>query len=370
MDGEYKPEQVKEAIKELVNLRYRLQVAKEHLHHAAQNSEQEQYGDQEFSKHGHRFRVVNLDGGPLGCDICEKPIKNKMIQNPLKEVKPRGFTCNGCKISVHRKCLPQLATTCAAIHMAMTAEYETRICPTKGLSAQGYRCGDCNTDIGFDCMFGEARICDYRGLYSCPECNRLEQLIIPARVIHNWDFRLRPVSRKAHAVLKVMYNRPVINLESTNPLLFNHVEEMREVRRVRENLSSMRKFLERCRFAKDNQLLVADLANRRHIFESTHIYSLADLVDIKQSELLATIIKVRQPRVFSFNINCDAEQISAIRRGYLGLRKFHAGAFRHISEAPQVKNYFHSPTMCGQNVCPDNLFEWLELEIVVPLVLA
>lgn len=39
----------------------------------------------------------------------------------------------------------------------------------------------------------EARQCDYTGLYYCCNCHWNDQAVIPARVIHNWDFEPRKV---------------------------------------------------------------------------------------------------------------------------------------------------------------------------------
>lgn len=39
----------------------------------------------------------------------------------------------------------------------------------------------------------EARQCDYTGLYYCSSCHWNDQAVIPARVIHSWDFEARKV---------------------------------------------------------------------------------------------------------------------------------------------------------------------------------
>ena len=39
----------------------------------------------------------------------------------------------------------------------------------------------------------EARLCDNTGQYFCVDCHWNDTLIIPARVIHNWDFTPRKV---------------------------------------------------------------------------------------------------------------------------------------------------------------------------------
>lgn len=39
----------------------------------------------------------------------------------------------------------------------------------------------------------EARQCDYTGQYYCSHCHWNDLAIIPARVVHNWDFEPRKV---------------------------------------------------------------------------------------------------------------------------------------------------------------------------------
>lgn len=39
----------------------------------------------------------------------------------------------------------------------------------------------------------EARQCDYTGQYYCSHCHWNDLAVIPARVVHNWDFEPRKV---------------------------------------------------------------------------------------------------------------------------------------------------------------------------------
>src|SRR5699024_12407372 len=50
-------------------------------------------------------------------------------------------------------------------------------------------------------IVSKARQCDYTGLYFCENCHLNDTAIIPARVIHNWDFRPQPVSRAALQII-------------------------------------------------------------------------------------------------------------------------------------------------------------------------
>ncbi len=48
----------------------------------------------------------------------------------------------------------------------------------------------CFTENGF----GEPRHCDYNGAYYCGNCHWNDAMVIPARVIHNWDLETHKVS--------------------------------------------------------------------------------------------------------------------------------------------------------------------------------
>ena len=81
----------------------------------------------------------------------------------------------------------------------------TEICPEKGLTHQHFRCARCNRALNKQQIHVEARVCDYSGLYYCPACHKRDQAIIPARVLHNWDFTPRTVQLHTHAH---MYTHP------------------------------------------------------------------------------------------------------------------------------------------------------------------
>ncbi|MEE6528073.1 hypothetical protein FKM82_029980, partial [Ascaphus truei] len=84
--------------------------------------------------------------------------------------------------------------------------------------------------LGAGAVPSEARQCDYTGQYYCSNCHWNDLAVIPARVIHNWDFELRKVSRCSMRYLALMLGRPVLKLREINPLLFNYVEELVEIR--------------------------------------------------------------------------------------------------------------------------------------------
>lgn len=53
----------------------------------------------------------------------------------------------------------------------------------------------------------EARLCDYTGQYFCEECHWNDLVVIPARVVHNWDFTTYRV--RGLFIWKVVSNRGI-----------------------------------------------------------------------------------------------------------------------------------------------------------------
>lgn len=273
------------AINELVDLRYRYQQAKEQLNADKDFVPAEQFGGAIIKSNGHMFQIHPAYPNPELCDHCNLPIKTKLMHNPLKPVKPRAYRCLLCKYTIHRKCLPNSDRECRA-NQVVTSGLQTHICPEGGLSAQGYKCSDCSCEIGFQGFFAKARVCDYTGLYYCPECHKEEQMVIPARVIQNWDFSPRSVSQGSKETLSILHERPIIDLQACNPLLNNHVEEIKEFSRLRHSMKLMTKFLFQCRFAAKEPKLLSRLEDRPYLYKTENIYSLRDLLELKDGTLL------------------------------------------------------------------------------------
>lgn len=148
----------------------------------------------------------------------------------------------GCYYRCHSKCMNLINKPCVKSKVSHQSEYELNICPEIGLDKQDYRCSECRTPISlresfcicitgtcitgfFACLMSqhgylefsfctegclilccvvlccvggipnEARQCDYTGQYYCSSCHWNDTAIIPARVIHNWEFEPRKVQK-------------------------------------------------------------------------------------------------------------------------------------------------------------------------------
>jgi hypothetical protein len=73
------------------------------------------------------------------------------------------------------------------------------------------------------------RVCSFSGWYFCSECHVGQEWVIPARAIHNWDFRRYPVARRSAAFLEEIQHHPLLDLKSLNPRLYLAVEDMTQL---------------------------------------------------------------------------------------------------------------------------------------------
>lgn len=101
----------------------------------------------------------------------------------------------------------------------------------------------------------EPRLCDYSGFYYCPSCHWNDSSIIPARIVHNWDFVPRKVARGSLQEINLFVDKPLIRLEEANPKLFVFLEKLCLLKKLRRNLIFMRKYLVECRQATEEKLL-------------------------------------------------------------------------------------------------------------------
>lgn len=122
-----------------------------------------------------------------------------------------------------------------------------KICPEIGLSNQEFRCAECRVPISPSpsssttkdgCkIVSKPRLCDYSGLYFCENCHMNDTAIIPARVIHNWDFQPQAVSRSSLQIISYLKNKSfhydrsvLINLVEINPMLYGLVDELIQIK--------------------------------------------------------------------------------------------------------------------------------------------
>ncbi|KAJ9583383.1 hypothetical protein L9F63_022249, partial [Diploptera punctata] len=158
-----------------------------------------------------------------------------------------------------------------------------------GLDNQNYTCKGCGHPVGMN--FGKARVCCFSGGYFCSECHIAEEWVIPARAIHNWDFKRYPVARRSAAFLDEIQHHPLLDLKNLNPRLYLAVEEMTHLQRLRIQLNLLRAYLFTCR-----EPVIEELQKRvwprEYLYEHVHLYSVADLLQIPSGALAQLLQKV------------------------------------------------------------------------------
>ncbi|KAL6430488.1 hypothetical protein ACFW04_007828 [Cataglyphis niger] len=168
----------------------------------------------------------------------------------------------------------------------------------KGLDVQNYNCFDCGEAIGM--TFSKAHVCWYSGNYYCSKCMAEGQYIIPSRVIHNWDLKQYPISRKAASYLT---DKPaLLDLKILNPKIYMAVDTMAQLQSLRIQLNLLRAYLFTCR-EPIIESLQKKVAPRDYLYEHVHQYSVLDLLDIPNGILAQQLQKVVE---FARNhvINC------------------------------------------------------------------
>ncbi|XP_053652184.1 differentially expressed in FDCP 8 homolog B isoform X3 [Cherax quadricarinatus] len=238
-----------------------------------------------------------------------------------------SYVCALCEYRCHGRCVDGIQRRCASVKVNEDATYILRICPEVGLSAQNYKCAECKRLItnkyniitksgrklkSKENAWCEPRRCDYTGLYYCPACHWNSRMVLPARVIHNWDYDECVVSRQAKQFLLLMKNKSVLHLEKLNPHLFKFVEELISVKKLREDLLIMKQYLGTCRTAQESRML-RQLEARQHFVENAHMYSLQDLIDINSGALVEYLKKVHS----SFSSHIKKECLVCQGKGYI-----------------------------------------------------
>lgn len=176
-----------------------------------------------------------------------------------------------------------------------------------GLDKQDYKCNRCARPIGM--VYGRSRLCRYDGLHYCLDCNQDEKAIIPARVIHNWDFNRYTISRENKEKLDLVENEPLINVKLANPLLYQYNASMKECLQLRTQLFYLHAYLFTCQ-----ESVALDLRKQvwpsEHLFEHIHLYSLNDLQQVGDSE--ASVMHVIHVSVKQISIELSESLLTLI----------------------------------------------------------
>ncbi|KAM1786212.1 hypothetical protein FF1_038916 [Malus domestica] len=156
------------------------------------------------------------------------------------------------------------------------------------LEAQHYTCAGCHKhfddgktlirDFAQTLGWGKPRLCEYTGQLFCSSCHTNEIAIIPARVLHNWDFTKYPVSQYAKSYLDSIHDQPMLCVSAVNPFLFSKVPALLHVMGVRKKIGNILPYV-RCPFRRS---INKGLGSRRYLLEGNDFFALRDLIDLSK----------------------------------------------------------------------------------------
>ncbi|CAI0398590.1 unnamed protein product [Linum tenue] len=132
------------------------------------------------------------------------------------------------------------------------------------------------------------RVCEYTGRLFCSSCHTNDTAVLPARVLHYWEFTEYPVSQMAKSFLDSIHDQPMLCVSAVNPFLSSKVPVLRHVMSVRKRIGSMLPFL-RCPFRRT---INKGLGSRRYLLESNDFFALRDLIDLSKGAFAALPVMV------------------------------------------------------------------------------
>ncbi|KAB1216623.1 Pleckstrin homology domain-containing family M member 3 [Morella rubra] len=166
------------------------------------------------------------------------------------------------------------------------------------LEAQHYACAGCHKhfDDGKTAMrdfvqtfgWGKPRLCEYTGQLYCSSCHTNETAILPARVLHHWDFTQCSVSQLARSFLDSIHDQPMLCVSAVNPFLFSKVPTLQHVMGVRRKIGTMLPYV-RCPFRRT---INKGVGSRRYLLESNDFFALRDLIDLSKGPFAALPVMV------------------------------------------------------------------------------
>ncbi|XP_062213132.1 uncharacterized protein LOC133913915 isoform X2 [Phragmites australis] len=167
------------------------------------------------------------------------------------------------------------------------------------LELQHYNCAGCHRhlDAGRTLLqelaqtigWNKPRFCAYTGQLFCASCHTNDTAVVPARVLHHWDFSLYLISQLAKAYLDSIYDQPMLCVSAVNPFLFSKVPALLNIMSVRKKIAAMLPCVQ-CPFRNS---VLKGLGVQRYLLDGNDFFALRDLVDLSKGAFAALPVKVQ-----------------------------------------------------------------------------
>lgn len=151
------------------------------------------------------------------------------------------------------------------------------------MGTQGWRCAGCGMRVS-ERLSRHFRLCNYLGRYFCTTCHSNQMAMIPAKVLHKWDFRLYHVANFSSELIKSMKSDPLLNVGALNPKLYKQCRHLHQTYIYRVQLYHTLPYINTCSRAQNEKMMLDKVPP--HWAADPHAYSLDDLVAIKNGQLI------------------------------------------------------------------------------------
>lgn len=222
-----------------------------------------------------------------------------------------------------------------------------------GYNEQDYKCYSCRRPIGL--VFGQSRLCYYDGHHYCSECHLNEKSVIPAKILCNWDFNKYPISKRNQHFLTLISNEPMFKLKTMAPLLYKVCPELREIEELRYQAFFIRSYIFTCVQDSVSFELTKLVWPREHLIKQTDLYSIEDLIQIKNGSLktvLKSVISFGRQHVLSCVLCCQKGFICELCRSSQIIYPFDTEVVHRCNICQSIFHKTCFKTGSGDEACP------------------
>ncbi|EES00906.1 uncharacterized protein LOC8078585 isoform X1 [Sorghum bicolor] len=235
--------------------------------------------------------VIFLSPGRPGYEYSFlKTLIPRSLQRRSSDLKSKDSDCNGG---------PHDDSTSMGKTISLIVEDRPQKSTRQLLELQHYNCAGCHRhlDAGRTLLqelaqtigWNKPRFCSYTGQLFCASCHTNDTAVLPARVLHHWDFSLYPISQLAKAYLDSIYDQPMLCVSAVNPFLFSKVPALLNIMSVRKKIAAMLPCVQ-CPFRNS---ILKGLGVRRYLLDGNDFFALRDLVDLSKGAFAALPVKVQ-----------------------------------------------------------------------------
>ncbi|KAK3852643.1 hypothetical protein Pcinc_040780 [Petrolisthes cinctipes] len=151
------------------------------------------------------------------------------------------------------------------------------------LGVQLLRCAGCGMRVTSQ-LSRHFRLCNYFGRYFCTTCHTNQTTIIPAKILHKWDFKMYSVANFSFELIQRMKSDPLFNVSAVNSGLYKKCRLLRLIYIYRLQLYHTIRYIKKCSRAKHEKEILKRIP--QHWAQDPHMYSLDDLMAVKDGTLV------------------------------------------------------------------------------------